>query len=139
MLLLVLSPCKPLKFHHISSILESLHWLKINDRIQYKVLSVIYETLHSGHHIFILFLVLNERYYKLVRWVVLGKAGRGQESRTPWPALRLHVFIFTSFHTIPYFSFFIIVFLWSLLACLHTTQTIIANNIVWNKLISYDV
>ena len=37
------------KFHHISPILKSLHWLKINERIQYKVLSLTYKTLHSGH------------------------------------------------------------------------------------------
>ena len=28
------------KFHHITPILKSLHWLKINERIQYKVLSL---------------------------------------------------------------------------------------------------
>jgi len=27
------------KFHHITRILKSLHWLKINERIKYKVLS----------------------------------------------------------------------------------------------------
>ena len=30
------------KFHHVTRILESLHWLKINERIQYKVLSHIH-------------------------------------------------------------------------------------------------
>jgi len=35
-LLLVLSP----KFHHITPILKFLHWLKINERIKYKVLSL---------------------------------------------------------------------------------------------------
>jgi len=30
------------KFHHITLILQSLHWLKINERIKYKVLSLIY-------------------------------------------------------------------------------------------------
>ena len=40
---------KTTKFHHISPILKSLHWLKINERIQYKVLSLTYKTLHSGH------------------------------------------------------------------------------------------
>jgi hypothetical protein len=38
---------KTLKFHHISPILKSLHWLKIDEEIQYKVLS--YKTLNSGH------------------------------------------------------------------------------------------
>ena len=33
------------KFHHISPILKFLHWLKINERIQYKVLSLTYKTL----------------------------------------------------------------------------------------------
>ncbi len=28
------------KFHHITPILKSLHWLKINETIQYKVLSL---------------------------------------------------------------------------------------------------
>jgi hypothetical protein len=41
------------KFHHISPYLksESLHWLKINERIQHKVLSLshTYKTFHSGH------------------------------------------------------------------------------------------
>ena len=37
------------KFNHISPILKSLHWLKINERIQYKVLSLTYKTLHSCH------------------------------------------------------------------------------------------
>ena len=40
---------KTTKFHHISPILKSLHWLKINERVQYKVLSLTYKTLHSGH------------------------------------------------------------------------------------------
>jgi hypothetical protein len=46
--LLVLSP-KLLKLHYISPILKSFHWLKINERIQYKVLSLTYKTLHFGH------------------------------------------------------------------------------------------
>lgn len=37
------------KFHHISPILKSLHWLKINQRIQYKVISLTHKALHSGH------------------------------------------------------------------------------------------
>jgi hypothetical protein len=37
------------KFHHISPILKSIYWLKINERIQHKVLSVTYKTLHFGH------------------------------------------------------------------------------------------
>ena len=36
------------KFHHITPILKSLHWLKINERIQYKVLSLTYKSLQTG-------------------------------------------------------------------------------------------
>ena len=36
------------KFHHITPILKSLHWLNINQRIQYKVLSLTYKTLSSS-------------------------------------------------------------------------------------------
>jgi len=36
------------KLHHISPILKSLHWLKINQRIQYKVISLTHKSLHSG-------------------------------------------------------------------------------------------
>ena len=36
------------KFHHITPILKSLHFLKINERIQYKVLSLTYKTLNSS-------------------------------------------------------------------------------------------
>jgi hypothetical protein len=36
------------KLHHISPILKSLHWLKIEQRIQYKVISITHKTLHSG-------------------------------------------------------------------------------------------
>jgi len=37
------TPC----FSHISPILKSLHWLKVDQRIQYKVLSLTYKTLQS--------------------------------------------------------------------------------------------
>ena len=50
---------KTSKFHHISPIPKSLHWLKINERIQYKVLSLIKLFTLVILHIFILFLVLN--------------------------------------------------------------------------------
>jgi len=36
------------KFHHITPILESLHWFKINERIKYKLLSVTYKFLKTG-------------------------------------------------------------------------------------------
>ena len=34
------------KFCHISPVLKSLHWLKITERIQYKIISLTYNTLH---------------------------------------------------------------------------------------------
>ena len=36
------------KFCHINTFLKSLHWLKIQQRIEYKVLSITYKTLQSG-------------------------------------------------------------------------------------------
>ena len=33
------------KFCHVTPILRSLHWLKINERIEYKLLSLTYKTL----------------------------------------------------------------------------------------------
>src|SRR5664279_1556578 len=36
------------KFLHITPILKSLHWLKINQRIHYKIVSLIYTTLQSN-------------------------------------------------------------------------------------------
>jgi len=36
------------KFHHITPILKSLHWLKINERMKYKVLSLTYKSLKIG-------------------------------------------------------------------------------------------
>jgi len=36
------------KFNHITPIPKSLHWLKINERIKYKVLSLIYKSLKTG-------------------------------------------------------------------------------------------
>jgi hypothetical protein len=35
------------RFTHISPVLESLHWLKIDQRIHYKILSITYKTLQS--------------------------------------------------------------------------------------------
>jgi len=36
------------KLYHIAPILKSLHWLKINERIKYKVLSLTYKALKTG-------------------------------------------------------------------------------------------
>ena len=35
------------KFDHISPILRSLHWLKVSDRIDYKILTLTYKSLHD--------------------------------------------------------------------------------------------
>jgi len=37
------------KFHHITPILKSLHWLTINQRINYKVISLTHKSLKTGH------------------------------------------------------------------------------------------
>jgi len=39
---------KALKFYHITPILKSLHWLKIDERIEYKLLSLTYKTLATA-------------------------------------------------------------------------------------------
>ena len=36
------------KFSHISPVLKSLHWLKIEQRIHYKLISITYKTLQSN-------------------------------------------------------------------------------------------
>ena len=41
------------KFHHITPVLKSLHWLKISERIQYKVLSLTYNALQHGQPVYI--------------------------------------------------------------------------------------
>jgi hypothetical protein len=35
------------RFHHISPVLKSLHWLKINQRIEYKIISLTYKALQT--------------------------------------------------------------------------------------------
>ena len=35
-------------FSHITPTLKSLHWLKVNERIEYKILSLTYKTLHRS-------------------------------------------------------------------------------------------
>jgi len=50
--LLVLSPTTR-KFHHITLILEFPHWLRINERIQYKLLCLTYKALQTGHPIYL--------------------------------------------------------------------------------------
>jgi len=42
------SVTKTPKFHRITPILKSLHWLKINERIKYKVLFLTYKSLKTG-------------------------------------------------------------------------------------------
>jgi len=56
---LVLNPAaravtKTPKFHHITPILKSLHWLKINERIKYKILSLTYKSLKTGQPSYLL-------------------------------------------------------------------------------------
>ena len=41
------------KFHHITPILRSLHWLKITERVHYKVLSLTYRTLQSQQPVYL--------------------------------------------------------------------------------------
>jgi len=36
------------KYHHITPVLESLHWLKIPERIEYKIISLTYNTLQTS-------------------------------------------------------------------------------------------
>ena len=43
------------------TILKYLHWLKINERIQYKVLSLTDKTLHSGHPSYLHYLLSLKR------------------------------------------------------------------------------
>src|SRR6218665_2176952 len=42
------SPVKTPKHHHITPILKKLHWLKIPERIEYKAISLTYNTLQSS-------------------------------------------------------------------------------------------
>jgi len=46
------------KFHHITPILKSLHWLKIIKRIKYKVLSLTYKSLKTGQPSYLCSLLL---------------------------------------------------------------------------------
>ena len=39
---------KPAKSSHITPILRSLHWLKVNERIEYKLLSLTYKVLTTS-------------------------------------------------------------------------------------------
>jgi len=48
---------KTTTFHHITPILKSLHWLKINERIKYKVLSFTYKSLKTGQPSYLRFLL----------------------------------------------------------------------------------
>ena len=41
------------KFHHITPILKSLHWLTINQRINYKVISLTHKSLKTGYPTYI--------------------------------------------------------------------------------------
>ena len=41
------------KFSHISPVLKSLHWLKINERIHFKIISLIYKVLQTNQPIYL--------------------------------------------------------------------------------------
>ena len=41
------------RFHHISPVLKSLHWLKIDQRIAYKIISLTYKTLETQQPIYL--------------------------------------------------------------------------------------
>jgi len=45
-----LAVSKTPKFAHITQVLKSLHWLKIEQRIQYKVAYITYQVLQSEQH-----------------------------------------------------------------------------------------
>src|SRR6218665_2055058 len=44
---------KPPKHHHITPVLKSLNWLKIPERIEYKVISLTYNTLQSSQPLYL--------------------------------------------------------------------------------------
>jgi len=55
------------RYRHISPILKSLHWLKIDQRIQYKVLSLTYKTLQSQNlPISTAFSTFNQHFYSFI-------------------------------------------------------------------------
>ena len=35
------------KYDHISGVIESLHWLPVEDRITYKILTIVFKVLHG--------------------------------------------------------------------------------------------
>src|SRR6218665_2217007 len=41
------------KHHHITLVLESFHWIKIPQRIHYKIASLTYNTLQTSQHSYI--------------------------------------------------------------------------------------
>jgi len=53
-------------FHHITPILKSLHWLKMNEKIKYKVLSLTYKSLKTDQPSYLRSL------FSLLHIVVLG-------------------------------------------------------------------
>ena len=47
------------KFCHITPVLKSLHWLKINERIEYKLLSLTYKTLTTAQPTYLLYSLIS--------------------------------------------------------------------------------
>ena len=44
--------CKTSKFCHITPVLHSLHWLRIKYRIDFKINTLVYKTLHTNQPVF---------------------------------------------------------------------------------------
>src|SRR6218665_402415 len=50
---LSLNPKTPPQCDHITPVLKKLHWLKIPERIEYKAISLPYNTLQSSHPLYL--------------------------------------------------------------------------------------
>ena len=45
--------CKTSKFYHITPVVHSLHWLKINYRIAFKINTLVHKTLHTNQPVYL--------------------------------------------------------------------------------------
>ena len=45
--------CKTSKFFHITPVLHSLHWLRIKYRIDFKINTLVYKTLHTNQPVYL--------------------------------------------------------------------------------------
>jgi len=82
------------KFQHITPILKSLHWLKINERIKYKVLSLTYKSLETGQLSYLLSL-LSFPSHRCTRYSSLITLSR------PFLTSRLKIAIRSFYHSAP--------------------------------------